>query len=358
METLWEPVSIGRMSLKNRLAMAPMTRDRSTPEGVPTTVNAKYYAQRAALGLIVTEGTQPSDDGQGYLLTPGIYTDDQVAGWKMVTDQVHAAGGSIYIQLMHVGRIAHPSNTPHGRQPVAPSPIRPAGKMHTAAGPQDMPEPRALSIEEIAQTIRDFRHAASCAIAAGADGVEIHSANGYLPHQFLSENANQRTDAYGGSIENRIRFALEVATGIADEIGADRTAIHLSPANSLNDIVEGDTTALYHSLITQLAPLNLAFLSLVHAGDEELLRWIRGAWKTALLVNRQDRPRADISVDIDADIAEMASVGRFALANPDLVLRLQSDEPLNEPDHNTLYSGGERGYTDYPTIKSTVRASV
>jgi N-ethylmaleimide reductase len=358
MEKLWEPVAIGRMSLKNRLAMAPMTRDRSTPEGVPTNVNATYYAQRAAFGLIVTEGTQPSDDGQGYLLTPGIYNDDHVAGWKTVTDQVHAAGGSIYIQLMHVGRIAHPSNTPHGRQPVAPSSVRPAGKMHTASGPQDMPEPRPLSIEEIAQTIREFRHAASYAIAAGADGVEIHSANGYLPHQFLSENANQRSDAYGGSIENRIRFAVEVAVGIADEIGADRTAIHLSPANSLNDIVEGDTPALYHSLITQLAPLNLAFLSLVHAGDEDLLRWIRSAWQTALLVNRQNRPRTDISVDVDAGVAEMASVGRFALANPDLVLRLQSAAPLNEPDHSTLYGGGERGYTDYPTVNAAVTAPV
>jgi N-ethylmaleimide reductase len=213
-----------------------------------------------------------------------------------------------------------------------------------------MPEPRALSVEEIAQTIRDFRHAASCAIAAGADGVEIHAANGYLPHQFLSENANQRTDAYGGSIENRIRFTLELAVGVAEEIGADRTAIHLSPGNSLNDIVEGDTFTLYHALISQLAPLNLAFLSLVHAGDEELLRWIRGAWRTGLLVNRQNRPRADIAIDVDATIAEMASVGRFALANPDLILRLQSDAPLNDPDQNTFYVGGERGYTDYPVM--------
>ena len=350
MDKLWEPVLIGRMSLKNRLAMAPMTRDRSTPAGVPTTLNATYYAQRSALGLIVTEGTQPSDDGQGYLLTPGIYTEDQIAGWKLVTDGVHGAGASIYIQLMHVGRVSHPANTPHGRQPVAPSAVRPAGKMFTAAGPRDMPEPRALSVEEIAQTIRDFRHAASCAIAAGADGVEIHAANGYLPHQFLSENANRRTDTYGGSIENRIRFPLELAAGVAEEIGADRTAIHLSPGNALNDIVEGDTTILYHALISQLAPLNLAYLSLVHAGDEELLRWIRGAWRTALLVNRQNRPRADIAIDVDAAIAEMASVGRFALANPDMIPRLQCDAPLNDPDQNTFYVGCERGYTDYPVM--------
>jgi len=337
------------MSLKNRLAMAPMTRDRATPEGVPTASNATYYAQRAPFGLIVTEGTQPSDDGQGYLLTPGIYTEEQIVGWKLVTDAVHAAGGRIYIQLMHVGRMAHLSITPHGRQPVAPSAVRPAGKMMTASGPQNLPEPRALSLGEIAQTIGDFRHAASCAIAAGADGVEIHAANGYLPHQFLSENANRRTDAYGGSIKNRIRFSVEVAAAVAEEIGADRTAIHLSPGNTLNDIVEGDTASLYDALMTQLAPLHLAFLSLVQAEDEEMLRSIRRAWPTAMLVNRQNRPRADIAIDVDAGIADMASVGRFALANSDLVLRLQTDAKLNEADQNTFYGGGERGYTDYPT---------
>jgi N-ethylmaleimide reductase len=356
MEKLWTSVTLGRMTAKNRLAMAPMTRSRSTPEGIPTDLNAAYYAQRASFGLIVTEGTQPSADGQGYLLTPGIYTDAQAAGWRLVADRVHAAGGHIYIQLMHVGRISHPSNTPHGRQPVAPSAVAPAGKMHTASGLAEMPEPRALSLAEIAQTVRDFRHAASCAIAAGADGVEIHAANGYLPHQFLSENANRRTDKYGGSIENRVRFTVEIAAGIAQAIGADRTAIHLSPANRLNDIVEGDTTALYHTLIAQLVPLNLAFLSLVHAGDEELLGWIRRTWRTALVVNRENRARADVSVDVDADIADMASVGRFALANPDLALRLQHDLPLNEPDHTTLYSGGERGYTDYPTANPAVAA--
>jgi N-ethylmaleimide reductase len=337
------------MSLKNRLAMAPMTRNRSTPEGVPTPSNATYYAQRSAFGLIVTEGTQPSEDGQGYLLTPGIYTDEQILGWKTLADQVHASGGSIYIQLMHVGRMAHPSNTPHGRQPVAPSAVRPAGKMLTPSGPQNIPEPRALSLGEIAQTIRDFRHAASCAIAAGVDGVQIHAANGYLPHQFLSENANRRTDAYGGSIKNRIRFTIELAAAIADEIGADRTAIHLSPGNTLNDIAEGDTAALYHAMITQLAPLDLAFVSLVHAGDEELLRSIRTALPTALIVNRQNRPKADIAIDVNADMADMASVGRFALANPDLVRRLQTDAKLNEPDPKTFYGGGDRGYTDYPT---------
>jgi N-ethylmaleimide reductase len=350
MEKLWEPVIIGHMTLKNRLAMAPMTRCRSTPEGVPTKVNAKYYGQRATFGLIVTEGTQPSEDGQGYLLTPGIYMQEQIDGWKLVTDLVHAEGGRIYIQLLHVGRIAHPGNTPHGRKPVAPSAIRPAGKMFTMQGPQGMPEPRALSVEEIEGTIRDFRHAAACAIAAGADGVEIHGANGYLIHQFLSENANRRSDKYGGSIVNRVRFAVEVAAAVADEIGAERTALHISPGNAFNDIVEGDTNALYTSLISQLAPLKLAFLSPVHAGDDELLRRIRQKWPTSLLVNRQDRPREDIAIDVESGSADMASVGKFALANPDLVARLKAGAALNAPDPSTFYSGGERGYTDYPEL--------
>jgi N-ethylmaleimide reductase len=350
MEKLWEPVKIGQMALKNRLAMAPMTRSRSTPEGVPTEMNATYYGQRASCGLIVTEGTQPSEDGQGYLLTPGIYTPEQIAGWKLATDRVHAEGGRIYIQFMHVGRIAHPANTPHGRQPVAPSAIRPAGKMFTRQGLQDMPEPRELSIDDIDGTIRDFRHAAACAVAAGADGVEIHGANGYLIHQFLSENANRRADKYGGSIENRVRFAVEVAAAVADEIGAGRTAFHISPGNPFNDIVEGDTSALYTSLIAQLATLNLAYLSTVHAGDEALLTRIRKAWPTSLLVNRQDRPRADIAGDVESGTADMASVGKFALANPDLVARLQSGATLNAPDPSTFYSGGERGYTDYPAL--------
>jgi N-ethylmaleimide reductase len=224
MEQLWDSVRVGQMTLQNRLAMAPMTRNRSTPEGVPTGTVATYYGQRASFGLIVTEGTQPSEVGQGYMLTPGIYTQDQIDGWKVVTELVHARGGRIFIQLMHVGRVAHPANTPHGRQPVAPSAIRPAGKMFTMQGPQDMPEPRALSIDEIDATVRDFRHAAACAIAAGADGVEIHAANGYLIHQFLSENANHRSDEYGESIANRVRFAVDVAAAIADEIGAARTA--------------------------------------------------------------------------------------------------------------------------------------
>ncbi len=350
MERVWEPVVLGRMTLPNRLAMAAMTRDRATPSGTPTDLNALYYAQRASVGLIVSEGTQPSDDGQGYLLTPGIYTDEHIAGWRLVTDRVHAAGGRMFIQLMHVGRVSHPDNTPHHRQPVAPSAVRPIAKMFTAKGLQELPEPRELGRDEIAETIRDYRRAARAAIAAGADGVELHGANGYLIHQFLSENANLRTDSYGGSIENRVRFGVEVAAAVAAEIGADRTGLRISPGNKMNDIVEGATEPLYHELVVELARLDLAYLHIVQADDDELLRWIRPHWPTSLIVNRPERPRENIAMDVDAGLADLASVATFALANPDLVARLKSNAPLNGPDRGTFYGGGEHGYTDYPSL--------
>jgi len=330
--------------------MAPMTRDRSTPSGAPWELNATYYAQRASMGLIITEGTQPSDDGQGYLLTPGIYTDEHIAGWKRVTDRVHAAGGRIFIQLMHVGRIAHPDNTPHHRQPVAPSAVQPAGKMFTMTGPQAMPEPRALSRAEIEQTALDYRRAARAAIAAGADGVEFHGANGYLIHQFLSENANRRADSYGGSIENRIRFATEVTAAVVEEIGADRVGFRVSPGNPFNDIVEGDSAALYRALVTELARIEPAYLHVIQTGDDALLRWIRPRWPTALIVNRPGRARDRIAMDVEEGLADIASVASMSLANPDLVARLQANAPLNEPNPSTFYGGGEHGYTDYPTL--------
>jgi len=350
MQRLWEPANVGGLVLANRLAMAPMTRDRSTPSGAPTELNARYYAQRASVGLIITEGTQPSDDGQGYLLTPGIYTPEHIAGWRLVTDRVHAAGGRIFIQLMHVGRIAHPANTPHGRQPVAPSAVRPAGKMFTPQGLLDMPEPRALTTQEVVGTIDEYRRAAAAAIAAGADGVELHGANGYLIHQFLAENTNRRTDKYGGSITGRIQFAVEVAAAVAGEIGAARTAIRLSPANPFNDIAEGDTAALYQALIPELARLELAYLHILQGSDDALLRWARPRWPTALMVNRPGRPRDQIAMDIDAGLADLASIGTFALANPDVVARLKTGAPFNDPDRATFYGGGEHGYTDYPAL--------
>ena len=351
---LWDPITIGEVHLEHRLAMAPMTRSRSTPEGVPTDLNAEYYAQRASIGLIITEGTQPSDDGQGYLLTPGIYTDEQIAGWRGVTDAVHEAGGRIFVQLMHTGRISHPSNTPHGRRPVGPSAVRPEGEMFTASGLQEMPEPRALSEEEIADTVGDFRRAAAAAIAAGADGVEIHGANGYIVQQFLSSNANQRTDRYGGPIENRIRFAVEVASAVAEEIGPGRTGVRISPGNPFNDIVEDDVHELYMALVDALAPLDLAYLHVFHGGDEDLLRSVRRGWPGVLLLNRGGADIETRARDIEAGVADVVTVGTMALANPDLVARVKNGAPFNEPDPATMYGGGERGYTDYPTLPTTI----
>lgn len=352
LDALWTPTTVGDIALPHRLAMAPMTRDRSTPEGVPTELNAEYYTQRASHALIITEGTQPSADGQGYLLTPGIHTEEQIAGWRKVTDSVHAAGGRIVIQLMHTGRIAHPENTPHGRQPVAPSAVRPEGVMFTFSGPQPMPEPRELTTAEVAATVDDFRQAARAAVDAGADGVEIHGANGYLVHQFLSSNANRRTDHYGGSVAGRIRFAVEVATAVAEEIGADRTSIRISPANPFNDIVENDTQELYRALVRELAPLNLAYLHLVHIGDEELLDALRELWPTALVLNRAGADLADRVADIADGRADVVTVGALALANPDLVERVRAGAPLNTPDPATFYGGDAAGYTDYPTLTS------
>lgn len=350
MSVLWSPVELGDITLPHRLAMAPMTRDRSTAEGVPTALNAVYYAQRASMALVITEGTQPSYDGQGYLLTPGIHTDEHIAGWRQVVEAVHAEGGRIVIQLMHVGRIAHPDNTSHGRQAVAPSAVRPESSMFTAAGMQPIPEPRELSAAEIAETVRDFRRAAASAIQAGADGVEIHGANGYLVHQFLSSNVNRRIDEYGGATDNRIRFAVEVATAVAEEIGAGRTGFRISPGNPFNDIAEDDTPELYGALISALAPLGLAYLHVTQGGDEALLKTLRSDWPGALLVNRPGSDLQKRVEDLDNGLADVITVGTMALANPDLVARIKAGAPLNEADRATFYGGDERGYTDYPAL--------
>jgi N-ethylmaleimide reductase len=349
LNALWNPIVAGEFSLPHRLAMAPMTRDRSTPEGIPTELNAEYYAQRASHALIITEGTQPNADGQGYPLTPGIYSEEHIAGWRKVTDAVHGVDGRIVIQLMHAGRMSHPDNTPHHRQPVAPSPVQPAGTMFTPSGPQEMPVPRELATEEVAATVEDFRRAAAAAIAAGADGVEIQGANGYLVHQFLATNTNQRTDRYGGSIDNRIRFAVEVATAVAEEIGAGRTGFRISPGNPFNDIAESDTHELYPALVRALAPLDLAYLHIGHGGDDELLHTLRKLWPNTLVLNRAGTDIATRAKDIEDGLADIVTVGVMALANPDLVERVRTGAPLNTPDPATFYGGGEAGYTDYPT---------
>ncbi|KRE35446.1 1,2-oxophytodienoate reductase [Janibacter sp. Soil728] len=353
--TLWEPFTLGSLSLPHRLALAPMTRNRADADGTPTALAAEYYAQRASLGLLITEGTQPSADGQGYLNTPGIHTPEHIAGWKGVTDAVHQAGGHVFIQLMHVGRLSHPDNTPHHRQSVAPSAISAEQDFFTPTGMQSTPTPRALATDEIGGIVAEFVHAARSAIEAGADGVEIHGANGYLLHQFLAPNANERTDEYGGSVEHRSRIVVEVATAVADAIGPERTGIRISPGFPLGGLDEGGPDAIraqYRHLVGELAPLNLAYLHVHHAGDDELLRSLRDLWPTALLVVRYGRDRDQIADDVEAGLADIAPLGRWALANPDVVERLRLDAPLNQVDPDTLYAGGPRGYTDYPTLAS------
>lgn len=354
---LFDPIRVGRYTLPNRLAMAPMTRSRAKPDGVPGDLAAEYYAQRASVGLIVTEGTQPSDDGQGYLTTPGIYTDAHVAGWQKVTHAVHAEGGHVFIQLMHAGRMSHPDNTPHHRSGVAPSAVAPGAPMFTAKGMQEIPAPRALAIEEIHQTVADFRRAARRAIEAGADGVEIHGANAYLVHQFLAPSANTRTDAYGGSIANRTRFAIEVATAIAAEIGADRTAIRLSPGMHLWGIDEGpDGPELYRQLVGELDQLGLAYLHIAQQDDEGLLADLRNLWKGALVLNRAGRPREHIGADVAAGLADLESYGQLVLANPDFVARLKTGAAMNAADRGTFFGGTAKGYTDYPALREAQAA--
>lgn len=357
MSQLFTPVRVGRYTLENRLVMAPMTRSRAAFDGTPGEWAAEYYAQRASLGLLVSEGTQPSDDGQGYLTTPGIYTDAHVAGWKAISDRVHARGGRLFIQLMHVGRMSHPDNTPHHRQAVAPSAIAPNAPMFTMKGMLDIPAPRALTLDEVRETVNDFRLAARRAIEAGADGVEIHAANGYLIQQFFAPNANTRTDAYGGSIENRARFAIEVATAIADEIGADRTAIRVSPGNTLGGLDEGEQGPdLYRHLATELDRLGLAYLHVMHQGDEALLADLRARWNGTLILNRPGRMRDAIGTDVTSGLADLEAYGQMVLANPDFVTRLKSGAPMNDARRETFFGGDARGYVDYPALDGAAAA--
>ncbi len=354
MTDLWSPITLGGNTLPHRLAMAPMTRSRAKPDGTPGDLAAEYYAQRASLGLLITEGTQPSDDGQGYLATPGIYTDAHVAGWRKVADAVHAAGGRLYIQLMHVGRRSHPDNTPHHRQPVAPSAIAAGEDMFTMTGMQPVPLPRALETAEVRQTIADFAHAAKRAVEAGADGVEIHGANGYLVHQFLAADANQRTDEYGGAMENRARFAIELARAVSNAIGPEKTGIRLSPGAPTGGIAEGESNDdLYRYLATELGKMKLAYLHVLHVRSDAFLQEIRDAFGGTLVLNRPGRPRDQIGADVAAGRADIEALGSMALANPDLALRLKTGAPLNEPNRAFFYAGnGAEGYTDYPAMNA------
>ena len=348
MADLFTPVRVGRYELSSRIVMAPMTRSRS-PGGVPTELVRLYYEQRASAGLIVTEAIAPVRDGHGYVASPGLHTGEQVAAWRKVTDAVHRRAGRIFAQLMHVGRISHPLLL-DGRTPIAPSPVRPAGNAHTEAGPAPFVTPRAMTESDIAQAIAGFGRAARLALSAGFDGVEIHGANGYLPHQFLATNTNRRSDAWGGSIENRARLLLEITRAAADAIGADRVGVRISPDYAYNSIVEDDPQALYAYVAEQLDAEGLAYLHVVDAQPGwDVPDLILGHYRGTLILNQgYDRARADS--DIADGRADLVSFGVPFIANPDLPERLRTGARLNAPDPSTFYTSGARGYTDYPTL--------
>ena len=365
MTSLFEPTHAGDIALANRIAMAPLTRNRA-PDAIPTELTATYYAQRASAGLIISEATAISPEGQGYADVPGLYGTEQLDGWKKVTRAVHEAGGKIVVQLWHVGRISHTSLQPGHAKPVAPSAIRAHAKTVLLKDGvptfTDTSEPRALDAEELPRIVQDYRHAARNGIAAGFDGVEIHAANGYLIDQFLKTGANQRTDDYGGSIKNRARLLLEVTRAIVDEIGGGRTGIRLSPVTPANDIVDENPQPLFDYVVRELGKLGLAYVHVIEGatgGPRELpdrpfdYAELRNAYRAAggkgawMVNNAYDRALAEAALANGADIV---AFGRPFISNPDLVERLKQNAPLNELNRDTLYGGGAKGYTDYPTL--------
>ncbi|GAA1297143.1 alkene reductase [Saccharothrix xinjiangensis] len=355
MSTAFEQLDLAGTTLPNRVVMAPMTRSRARGT-LPTAATAEYYAQRASAGLIVTEGIQPSAVGQGYPDTPGLHSDEQVAAWRVVTDAVHEAGGRIFAQLMHAGRIGHPSVLPGGLRPVGASAVRPAGKLFTGTGLEEFPTPVELTGAEVEATIADFAAAARNAVAAGFDGVELHGANGYLLHQFLAGNSNLRTDEWGGPVENRIRFVVEVARATADAIGAHRVGLRISPANRYNDIAEDDHEQLYPALVDAINPLGLAYLHIAEQDQRPLTLELRKRFAGALILNPHTPDRVTGADDLgllEDGTADALAFGALFLANPDLPARLASGGPFTSPDPTTFFGGTEKGYTDYPALATT-----
>jgi len=358
---VFTPFNLRGQLLRNRFVMAPLTRNRAIHgSDAPQLLNAEYYAQRAAdAGLIISEASQISPTAKGYAWTPGIYSSQQVAGWKLVTDAVHAKGGVIFLQLWHVGRISHPTLQPGGIAPVAPSAIAPI-KQRTFIENGTFSEigmPRALEPEEIPGIIDDYRTATRNALAAGFDGVEIHAANGYLIQQFLSDRSNQRTDSYGGSVENRMRFALEVTQAVVSEIGSDRTGIRISPVSPANDALDSAPASVYFPLVRELNKLNLAYIHVIegatggprefHGFDFHALRKeFNGAW----MVNNSYNLNMAIEA-VSSGYADLVAFGKPYIANPDLAEKFKHNVPLNEPDPTTFYGGNAKGYTDYPSMQ-------
>ena len=363
---LASPVALGAVAAPHRVVMAPMTRNRAGPGNVPQALNAAYYAQRAGAALTITEAAQVSPQGVGYPDTPGIHTPEQVDGWRRVTDAVHRAGGRIFLQLWHVGRISHSSFQPGSALPVAPSAVAANGQAMTREGMKPFETPRALSEAEIPGVAAQFRRGAECARAAGFDGVEVHGANGYLLDQFTRDGANRRTDSYGGSVENRLRLPLRVAAEVVDIWGADRVGYRISPYQRFNDMSDGDPEATFLALAEGLGRLGLAYLHLVEtdasgaapegagadafmAARAPLFGALRRVFPGALIVNGgYDRARGEAV--LRAGAADLVSYARSFLANPDLPRRFFEGAALNAPVKETFYGGGAEGYTDYPAL--------
>ncbi|MGV9868446.1 alkene reductase [Rhodococcus koreensis] len=352
---LFDTFTLGSLTLPNRIVMAPMTRSRSF-DTVPSELNAKYYAQRASAGLIVSEGAQVSALGQGYPYTPGIYTDAHRAGWQTVTDAVHDAGGRIYAQLWHVGRTGHPSV--HGHAPVAPSALQPDSTIFTPTGLEQIPMPRALAAEELPYIVDEYRRAARIAVDAGFDGVEVHGANGYLLDQFLQTGTNHRSDAYGGSVENRARLLLEVTEAVVDVWGSQKVGVRLSPGGSFGDISDNDPVETFGFSASALSEYPLSYVHVVETfqADGPVLENVGGP--TALIrsqfagtvITSGGFDQTSAEKVLDGGGADLVAFGRPFIANPDLPARFAAGAPLNEGDHDTFYGGDERGYIDYPTL--------
>ncbi|WP_029004350.1 alkene reductase [Azorhizobium doebereinerae] len=355
--SLFDPYRLGDLTLPNRIVMAPLTRNRAAPGNVASALTAEYYAQRASAGLLISEASQIMPEGQGYQDTPGIHSPEQIAGWKAVTDAVHAAGGRIFLQAWHVGRISHTSLQPGGKAPVAPSAIRANTKTFVNNSFTDVSEPRALELSELPGIVAAYRQAAANTIAAGFDGIEVHAANGYLLDQFLRDGANKRTDAYGGSIENRARLLLEVMAAVIDEVGAKRVGLRISPVTPANDLTDSNPQALFNYVVEKLDALKPVYIHVIEGATggprdvapdfdfDALRRRFSGTWMTN---NGYDRALADQV--LAAGKADLVAFGRPFIANPDLVERLRRNAPLNELDRDTLYGGGAKGYTDYPKL--------
>jgi N-ethylmaleimide reductase len=357
---LFTPLRIGDIELRNRVVMAPLTRNRATRgNDAPNALNVEYYRQRASAGLIITEGTQVSQQGQGYVWTPGMYSQAQLAGWKTVTEAVHEQGGKIVAQLWHVGRVSHVSLQPGHAAPVAPSALQAATKTYIESGFAEVSAPRELAIDEIPAIIGDFVKAAEIAKQAGFDGVELHGAHGYLIDQFLRDGSNKRSDAYGGSIENRVRFALEVVEAVARVFGKGRVGIRISPVSPANDASDSNPQALFLHLVEKLSESGIAFIHVVEGATRDARDFLafdygplRKAFKGVYIANNSFT--RDLAIEaVESGAADAVAFGRLFIANPDLVERLERNAPLNTPVVETFYGGDAKGYTDYPALTGT-----